>query len=338
MIKNVLVKLTEACNMKCNICGQNEQRKNKKIHSFIDYNKLFNFFHNTNIKGMNICLWGGEPLLYPYLKEIVTYFKNENAIVGIITNGYYLDKYVEFFLDIELDYITISVDGLSSTHNVIRGINDAYERAEYSCKMLIYKKSKKNKYTPFININYTIQDNNIKDMIEMVKEIKEWGCNRVTFNFPILVDELLVTEFSTIGKTLFNTDFDSWRGYVVNDMKIDSVKLSETLNYIQNRYIDEQFSIEFSTKNMSIDANTIHQYLYFPNSEIIGEQVTCKCSISEDTLSIDANGNLVLCPDFPDTVIGNINENLLCDINNGSKLTKSTFKMPLCNRCCHRVY
>ncbi|MBF0111349.1 MAG: radical SAM protein [Desulfamplus sp.] len=66
---------------------------------------------------------GGEPLLHPNFKEILKLSKSFPKLnTGFLTNGMLFNKeWAEFVVDIELDWIGFSIDGVSpQTHKMVR--------------------------------------------------------------------------------------------------------------------------------------------------------------------------------------------------------------------------
>ena len=88
---------------------------------------------------------GGEPLLNPKLKEIITFAKSfSNIKIGFLTNGMLLDEsWAEFLIDINLDWIALSIDGVvSETHDAIRKNSNLLKVEKNLNRFLEIKKSK----------------------------------------------------------------------------------------------------------------------------------------------------------------------------------------------------
>jgi len=110
--KSLAVELTNRCNFNCSYCAR--KFMSRKIFDMdIDFYK---YIINSCpfIKIVNpYC--AGEPLLYPYLIEAISYAKNKNKVVSLFTNASLLTKDLsEQLLDIGLDEITYSVDGFNN--------------------------------------------------------------------------------------------------------------------------------------------------------------------------------------------------------------------------------
>ncbi len=75
-----------------------------------------------------ISLSGGEPLLYPWLGELLAAAKAEGFRTAAITNGYRVTPRHRPVIE-ALDRIAISFDGLEARHNAMRGNAQAWARA-----------------------------------------------------------------------------------------------------------------------------------------------------------------------------------------------------------------
>ena len=85
----------------------------------------------------HLLLSGGEPLLRPELKDVVSVFVKNNFIVTVDlpTNGLLPELAAEFVRFILVEYpdilltFGVSLDGLEQTHNSIRGVPGGFEKA-----------------------------------------------------------------------------------------------------------------------------------------------------------------------------------------------------------------
>lgn len=82
---------------------------------------------------------------------------------------------------------------------------------------------------------------------------------------------------------------------------------------------------------------------YFGDSQ---ETVRCgTCRLPWECLTILPNGDVSVCPDYPDYILGNLHEETLEDIWGGEKIKRfrehlmANEKIPVCDRCnCGRIW
>lgn len=325
------------CNMSCSMCGQNKRKERYNCEN-VDFDTLQGFLPK-NLKGVNVCIWGGEPFLYNYIIELLTVLRSRGAYIGIITNGYFLDKFVQDIIDLKVDYITISIDGTEKTHNKIRMMNNAYQVAINNIKKIVKEKKKNGidgKFM-FININFTILNENLDEMVKIGRLAEKIGCSSITYNFPIFVNDKACERFKPIWKKNFGSDFKSWEGYRVESTNIDIGKLYENINQIKKELGESKhFKVMWSTNNQNLNIEFLNGYFNNIGKESI-KGVLCK--ISKNTIVINSNGNLLLCPDYTETVMGNIaSETYERYIKKMKKniIIEKFGVLPVCERCCHR--
>lgn len=71
---------------------------------------------------MDVAFSGGEPLLHPNIFELVSHAKRIGLRAGLSTNGYTVTlRTLEKLIKAGLDRLQVSLDGIESTHDQIRG-------------------------------------------------------------------------------------------------------------------------------------------------------------------------------------------------------------------------
>ena len=137
-IKNLILHVTEACNLRCSYCYYSDEGKNHLTPSggvmplevaqkAIDF--LFN--HSGNQKEVGVVFFGGEPLLnFKLIKAITAYADDRGKTAGkkvsysLTTNATLLaDDTVSFLKDHNVG-VTISMDGTPSMHDRCRRFPD----------------------------------------------------------------------------------------------------------------------------------------------------------------------------------------------------------------------
>lgn len=146
------IDLTTICQNSCRFCINKES--NKSSHSIMDINLLYDLGAELNILNVpSITLTGGgEPLVHPQFTEIVCYLKELKFKLGLITNGIFLDRYIDLVPLFE--FVRVSLYGvddqsyydITGTHNFQRVINNI-------CEIV------KVKSTTTVGISYAIEEN-----------------------------------------------------------------------------------------------------------------------------------------------------------------------------------
>jgi radical SAM protein with 4Fe4S-binding SPASM domain len=118
--------ITENCNLRCQHCYIEE--KNKKIEPLESLIK--DFFEITKIstslgKQLSIGICGGEPLMYPYLEELLVFLQScQDKVkkIRLLTNGTLLtSEKAKKLKKLGICNIQVSLDGDKAGHEAIRG-------------------------------------------------------------------------------------------------------------------------------------------------------------------------------------------------------------------------
>lgn len=110
------------CNFKCKHCAIEKFKKDSKSLSVRDVKSIAD---QADAMGLaSICISGGEPLIFPDLKDIIDAIDPKRFVISIDTNGWFLsEKKIKWLVEIGVDRIHLSIDGMKSNHNMFRGKN-----------------------------------------------------------------------------------------------------------------------------------------------------------------------------------------------------------------------
>ena len=152
-------RLTNKCNLACQMCGI-WRMPEKKVFDFSKFRKIIN-----ELAKMGCCyvtLSGGEPLIIPNITDYVLEGKKKKMFVNLVTNGLLLSpEMAKRFSEIELDTISISIDGFKDTHDIIRGKEGSFESTMRAIETM-------KEFAPNVKIvvNTVISPLNINELIE----------------------------------------------------------------------------------------------------------------------------------------------------------------------------
>tara|TARA_Y100000310_G_scaffold343159_1_gene449530 strand:+ start:45843 stop:46925 length:1083 start_codon:yes stop_codon:yes gene_type:complete len=162
-----VVYLTHNCNFKCIMC--NFWRDEVKHIMPLDMFK--NLVDDIKDGCYYLDLAGGEPTIVPDLMERIKYASERIPYVHLVSNGFLIDKKraIEFSKS-SISEISISIDGIGGTHEKIRGVKGAYEKALNAVKNI-------QKYAPNVKIvvNSVLGLAPIEEMYELVQLTEKLG-------------------------------------------------------------------------------------------------------------------------------------------------------------------
>ena len=116
----------DLCNLACSHCYSASSPSKRTI---LPLEPLLAALPRLRAEGYEvISLSGGEPLLYPWLPQLLAAAKAEGFRTAAITNGCRVTPQHRELVE-TLDRIAISFDGLEARHNAMRGNSQAWARA-----------------------------------------------------------------------------------------------------------------------------------------------------------------------------------------------------------------
>lgn len=193
---------TNKCNLNCPMCSFAKRNKQLQI-SLEDATVIINKLAELGCKAVTIS-GGGEPLVYPYIDDILQLFHKHNIKIGIATNGLLLSKIQTEILNL-CTWIRISNDdsrtfddtyrlSLENTVQSCRGVDWGFShvvsnKPNYEEIMRIIDFSNINNFThigvvadlfddtiDFPTIKDTLKKHNINDQLVIYKDQKQPCC------------------------------------------------------------------------------------------------------------------------------------------------------------------
>lgn len=112
--------LTEKCNLRCIYCFSDKTLVNQNLD--IDVLKRFVIEYTKFEQIDMVIITGGEPLLYPFLKELIIFLKPYTKYISLLTNGLLLNKNLLEFLSNNQIELNLSLDSIKTDyHEKVRG-------------------------------------------------------------------------------------------------------------------------------------------------------------------------------------------------------------------------
>ena len=172
------IEVTSQCNYKCKHCYKDSS---PAVTAHLNYPKLMEYLGEFRDHGGSVIeITGGEPMLYKNFFELVEWAYNNLTVVGILTNGYYLqEEAIKRLLPFREKLVfNISLDShRPEFHNAFRGKEDAFEKTIQAMELL-----GKNKFR--FRLSMCVTRDNFFDMEGTAELAKKYGavffgCNPV---------------------------------------------------------------------------------------------------------------------------------------------------------------
>lgn len=116
------------CNFKCKHCAiERFKQQDGKSLTVADVKQIAD---QADAMGLaSICISGGEPLMFPDLKDVIDAIGPDRFVVSMDTNGWLLtEEKIKWLVNVGVDRIHLSIDGLEANHNMFRGAKGSWKR------------------------------------------------------------------------------------------------------------------------------------------------------------------------------------------------------------------
>jgi len=163
--------ITYKCNLNCFFCDR-QTLYHDKMNKDLGLGKAKMVVDNlVDADVMTLGITGGEPLLRNDLEELAKYAKDKGLIVTLSTNGTLVTRSRAQRLANSFHSISVSLDGLSDTHDRIRGKKGTYDKAIQGLKHLTT-------ITPracAIGVNFVLNKFNFQELRKVFDTVKNIG-------------------------------------------------------------------------------------------------------------------------------------------------------------------
>lgn len=163
--------ITYECNLNCFFCDR-QKRYHDKMNKDLESSEAKTVIDNlADADVMTLGITGGEPLFRNDLEELAKHAKNKGLIVTLSTNGTKITRSRAQRLVNSFHSVSISLDGLSDTHDRVRGKKGTYDRAIHGLKNL----TAANPRTCAIGVNFVLNKLNFKELRKVFDTVRNIG-------------------------------------------------------------------------------------------------------------------------------------------------------------------
>ena len=341
----------QACNLTCPMCCMNLNNSNvgeilrdypgasHGRFSQLTLEEYKNVFTSVAHFKPSVSIGGGEPMIFPYMVDLVEFLTGELGLnVGMTTNGtLFTDEMIERFSRTGAG-VTISVDGMKETHDEIRGVGN-FDKAINVLEKFVELKRNGEGSGP-VAASLCIHQPNYKEMSTVAKLLlEEVGVDNMSMSMLV---------FSTVDTLRKHAEWQQKRElselYDINIARggggvesvdelsaIDFEDLWEVISVLNGKY-----------QNLTVEPN-FHSLedlkKYFLTDEVMPEYFSSGCRVVREQMFLLSNGDIMFAPQCFQVKCGNIRETEIHDIWNGQRymdLRKhlASDLSPVCSHCC----
>ena len=250
------LRVTGMCNLYCRHCYANASNKIDTSHE-LSLDEIQDLLLRLSQKGVKrLSISGGEPFCRPDTYEVLQIASDMNFDLYLSTNGA-SNIDVGRIANIHFSVLQVSLDGLATTHDAVRGSNGCFNRS------VDFLRKVKNSNASKIGVAFSLMRCNVHEMIPL---------------FDFLYDENLADIFSVIPVQKI--------GRALKDDVLSVKQLHDSLQQLTEHYFTkkEQLLLNVMTPPAIVP-------LQLANTKY-GRGYLCEFPYS---IAIDANGNCSTC-------------------------------------------
>jgi radical SAM protein with 4Fe4S-binding SPASM domain len=306
--------------------GINADKQQMKLE---DWKRLIDEIAEKGIK--SVLLRGGEPFLYPYIRELLQYLIQKDMFVSIDTNGTLLNIFADFLIMLKKIHITISVDDPEKIHDEVRGIPETFAKMKEGLQEL-RKQEAINQVEISTSMTFTISQYNYQYLGEMPDVARQLNIKTIVIVPYSYVPEKYGKMYEDELRKNFNRDAFTWKGF----------------HHENSGVAVEEFNSQF--RKYLGNLKEIYSYPYLPLTEEeykiwfdsyitpIGKSDCCNV---ERLIDIQPTGSANFCVDAPDYSFGNAKESSIAELWNNEKAIafreyRNSKMLSICHRCVAR--
>ena len=346
-VQLVSLRITDMCNLRCHSCGQwgdngyligqdLKELKQREV-PIEDYKHLVDQILDLGWSPVWY-IWGGEPMMYPGIIDLLYYIHERGMPISIVSNGTRIAKYARDIAE-TCEILYLSVDGSNaeihdSQRPAVSGKYSNFQDVEAALQKVGEEKNKNNSPFPYIIPLSCITAYNIDDVVDLYKFTSQHADAQILY-LTWWIDQKSAMEHSEDFERRIGKKPQTHYGWIGEwnqfDHGIILEKYHEMVRISQQRNTCPPMMMpELHTKE-EIDT------YYKDHSETFGYN---QCVSIYMTMEIDSNGDVSLCRDYHDYIIDNIQRDSVAEMWNNEeairfrKSISTEGLMPVCRRCC----
>lgn len=352
-VQQVSLRITDMCNLRCHTCGQwgdngylhgkslKELRKNEV--PVATYKRMVD---QIVAEGWSPgwYIWGGEPMLYDGLLDLLYYIAARDMPIMMVSNGTHLAEHAKEIVD-TCKILWVSVDGpTADIHNEQRpGLSkglDNFKMVKEALAAVSEEKHRRNSLFPFIAPISVIARYNIDHLVDIYRFTSHYADAHI-FYLSWWIDPESAADHTADFQARFGFEPKTHLGWIGDWKDFDHQLILDKF--------EEMYALMNQTETTNgqqkcvplmyphLSSNEQIQQYYEDHRAVFGYT---QCISIYMTMEVDSNGDVSLCRDYHDYIIGNIKTDSIVDIWRSKEA--ETFRrsisnqglMPACRRCC----
>lgn len=326
--------ITNACNLRCRMCGQWSEegylrgggRPSRPTLAIEDWKRLVDEVAAHGVGG--ILIRGGEPFLRPGIVELLDHIAEEGLFTSIDTNGTWLEEVADDLVRIGRVHITVSVDGPEGIHDQVRGVAGAYRKLAEGLAAIRAAEERRGT-TISKSITFTISPWSLPGLGAMPDVARSLGVETLCIVPYYYVPESLGLAYERELREELGSPAFSWRGFHHEASGVDPGLFLAQLQAYRASLGDLR-----DYPYLALGEDEYRAWFESPAAPL---RSTDCCNV-ERLIDVQPDGEANFCVDFPDYSLGNVREASLAELWAGDRARRFRARRRLaplsaCHRC-----
>ncbi|WP_237163283.1 SPASM domain-containing protein [Paenibacillus sp. BIHB 4019] len=340
--KWIFLQLIESCNLRCKMCfewGENGSYKEKPELKKLDIGVVKQIIEDCKDTRPYYELYGGEPLLYPWIDEVLELIHRTGSKAHFPTNGTLLERHAEMIMAFPPERIWVSLDGPEEINDAQRGAG-VFRKAMKGIRKLYELREARGSEYPKIGISTTVTPTNYRHLERFYFESVDLAMlDCISVELQQYVTRERYDHYAGVLREHFDiAAAPIARGFIADPAQfaeVDAAELCRQLKRIERHCAEH--GMYFNAYPKVISEENIRHYFNAEWSKVTNMKK--RCVFPWISTEVSARGEVTSCHNFYDLSLGNVNELSLKEIWNGTKykqyrdyLRKQLFS--ICPGCC----
>jgi MoaA/NifB/PqqE/SkfB family radical SAM enzyme len=307
--------LTNACNLRCTMCGQwSPEGYVRTGHGYrgpaLDLAVWKRLADEVAANGVSsILLRGGEPFLHPDIVPLLEHLHGLGLYVSIDSNGTRLAGFAEDLVRLGQIHVTVSVDGPATVHDEVRGMRGCFALIQEGLSRLAALDGATPRRVSRA-ICFTISPWSVRGLGEMPYVARQLGVDTICIVPYCYVSAAGGELWRQQVRELVGGEPFSWRGFQHEESGVDPA----------------EFAAQYQRFTAAL--NGLNNYPYLPLTadeyrvwfaEPTASVGPPACSNVERLIDIQPTGEANFCVDLPDGPLGHVRQSSIAAIWNGDR-------------------
>ena len=174
LLINVLIELTNVCNMRCVHCYQADRSNSSENIEFLQYSAIEKMLHELEgSSDINITLTGGEIFTHPDIEKIILAIKKRNFNVNLLTNCTLINEENISLIKHNVNHISASCYGKSAeSYECVTRVKGSFETYNNAINLL-------KKYNVRYNEKAVVLKNNYSNIDNLINQTTSADCRLI---------------------------------------------------------------------------------------------------------------------------------------------------------------